>query len=681
MTKKDTQEEMQRVLINTYLSNLEIIKHKDLKLYNRLVLLSDLISNNDYTTRYELDFLEEDGEFDVFDKHNKSYIYNKTPQKIKNIAVSSVNFDKKGSFSCLESNLYENKKYKCNFDKYKLQENEDSNIMLLNNINEYVQVLKDNTKSNKKYKSINKFIFIGTLLGRHIPSIVNKVKAKSYFIHEPNLEIFRLCLFVFDLTILLSNGAKFFISIMEDSFIFEEKLYDFFNLDSWSNHTIKYHTTDLNVKASFDSIMNAMVSFKPTSFNYNMLLYNIFRNITERINKYKLLTLSLDKNISIFSDNPVLYICAGPSLLDSIEWIAENKNKFVIVSIGASYKKLLEHEIKPDIIITIDSKYNDLDTLQFDLESCRKIQDVIILASINTDQRLLDRFNQNKLYLFDVLTSLKKDSLPLTGYSVGEIGYRILLELGVENLYLLGADLAIHQELGFSHGTKFSNESKTYDISNLEDNVEKGTFDLRKDLVKVKGNLNDMVMTNRSFNSSISYYNKMSYLIAAKSIKVYNLSEHGAYFENTIPKRIEDLVIEKVIDIKNDTFVNKFNEITTIGITAEEKLIIIKQYELIKNLRLDILVIYNNNHKDYLSFKEELILLNNKLIKICQDNNVFLGEILSNYFSIVNSYIDYCFNDYKLKNEDKKISKVSKLLLNNCLKLLDDYLLFLKKVK
>ena len=67
---------------------------------------------------------------------------------------------------------------------------------------------------------MDKFIFMGTLLGRHIPKIANKINASSYLILERNLEIFRLSLFTVDYTILGGKGAIF--SIM-DSTSKEEK--------------------------------------------------------------------------------------------------------------------------------------------------------------------------------------------------------------------------------------------------------------------------------------------------------------------------------------------------------------------------------------------------------------------------------------------------------------------------
>jgi len=682
MSKEEAQQQLQDALVKNFLSNLELFKQIDKKLYDRIQLLSSLIDKGQYTERYELEFLEESGEFDIFDNLNQEYIYNKKPEKYNNRAISSVNFDKKGYFSILESSLYKNKIYENDIDVRKLQESEDSNILLLNNIQKYVEILKDDTTSKKKnYKSIDKFIFIGTLLGRHIKNILEKTRSKCYFVHEPNLEIFRLSLFTLDYSLFFENrNTRVFFSVMEDNLTFESRLYNFISLDSWSNHTIKYHTTDYNIKQSFDNVMNAIISFKPTMFNYNLHLHNIFRNMCERVKKYKLLSFPQKEMKNFFGDTPVLYICSGPSLMDNIEWLKSNKDKYIIASIGSSHKKLLEHGIKSDIIITLDSKYEDLDRLQFDKETCKNIQDSIIFASINSDQRIIDRFNQNRLYLYDVLTTLKKDCEPLNGYSVGEVGFRLLLELGVKSLYLLGTDLAINQKEGTTHSASGSSVAQTYDLENIDDNVKKGFFDLRTDLIKVKGNFEKEVYTNRSFNNSITFYNKITEEVKKDYQSVYNLCNHGAYFNRTIPTKIEEISEDNIKIFDKENFIKNIDAISSKNLTSEERVYIDIELEHLDNLLITLENLNNKEYNSYKDFKNDAINFNNDVMTYEVNFGSFFSIILSNYFSIINPYIDYCFNDFKIKNEDKKISNVSKLWIMNIKKLLEEYKFYLKKV-
>ncbi len=84
-------------------------------------------------------------------------------------------------------------------------------------INSYIYLNEYIKKFENIEIKINKFIFIGTLLGVHLNDFHNSLNAKSYLIIEPNIEIFRLSLFLCDYES-LSKNSKLFFAINEDSF-------------------------------------------------------------------------------------------------------------------------------------------------------------------------------------------------------------------------------------------------------------------------------------------------------------------------------------------------------------------------------------------------------------------------------------------------------------------------------
>lgn len=686
MSKDEAFKQLQEVLVKNYFSNLEFLKHVDKPLYERIELLSQTINDGLYKERYELEFIENDGEFDIYDSTNDRYIYNKEPSKIIKKALDSIQFDKKGYFSILEEKLFEERKDIKKVDKNTLQENIDSAALIFKDAKKYKDILKDDTTAKKKsYKSIDKFFFIGVLSGRELLPLSKKIKAKNYFVHEPNLELFRLSLFTFDYTLLLSNNATVQFSIMDDQIDFENKVYNFLLLNNWGNHTIKYYTTDFNTRDSFNHILNALIKYKPTTFDYNMFLYNIFRNLSQRINKYKMLSFPLSKtNINFFDNKPVLYVCAGPSLNENIDWLKENHKNFFIVTIGSAYKQLLIANIKPEIIISIDPQYEDLNNLQFDDESCKKIQNTIILASINTDQRILNKFNQEKLFLFDVAYTLKENKIPLNGYSVGEIGYRILIELGAQELYLLGTDLAINQDTGLTHSEhSSSNDIKTFNLDEKSTNesLKGGFISLSGDLIKVKGNYKESVYTNRLFYNSVFYYNQINNEIKKDTQKVYNLCTHGVYFENTIPLQTKEILFKKNLsnDIVNQ--VDFLNHVSTLGLNQNEKIYLNTQKINIKEAIKYIDTFILKDYTSYFLFKEDAKLIYDKIINLSSDKPYFITGVLLNYMDIFNPYIDYCFNDRKIKKEEKKIKEVSILWIKEIKFYLEEYLTYLEKIK
>ena len=94
-------------------------------------------------------------------------------------------------------------------DRFECESKLDFLRLTLADIQEYTDITKEyfDNQNKRSLKKIDKFIFLGTLLGRHIPKIAKKVNAKAYLILEKNLEIFRLSLFTVDYTVLARNGA------------------------------------------------------------------------------------------------------------------------------------------------------------------------------------------------------------------------------------------------------------------------------------------------------------------------------------------------------------------------------------------------------------------------------------------------------------------------------------------
>lgn len=687
MTTKSAQEQLEEALVTSYIANMSFLKEYDFSLYERVLNLSVLIEQNHYKERFHLEFIQNDGDFDIYDTVTDKYLYNKKPKQVNRNYVNSVSFNKKGSISVFEPILYNKQPevYKLKIDKEEIQDYNLALLKLHQDMRPYLEILHaDINDNNKTYKYIDKFMFIGTLLGRHIPSLIKKVKARNYFVHEPNLEIFRLSLFVFDYTLLLSHEASVYFSIMDENTVLEEKLYNYYKTNTWENHTIKFHTTDFNVSQSFDSVMNAMIPAKPTLFGYNMMLYCVAKNLSNRMNTYKFLHFPLEKPLSIFQEKPVIYVCAGPSLGDNIQWLKENQNKFVVVTIGAAYKKLLQEQIIPEVIITLDGNYEILNELQFDEKSTQKIQDCIIFASSFTDQRILDRFNSQRVYLFETMITFLEKSVPLRGHSVGEMGYNLLLNLGVKELYLLGTDLAVHQTSGSSHSSNAGSKVKAHDLKNLVSSEQTNSFSLNNELVKVRGNIYDEVYTTRVLNTSLQDYNKVE---RYSGQNVYNLCNHGAYINNTIPTLIENLDTKNFEEFKenNKTFKSELNSVihaVAFDKIGKEDVVFLENMSKDIHLLLeDINILLQKEYAFYEEFRDDYIIVFIKILEIKEKfSNQLLSSIMSLFYSMFNPYIDYAFNDIKIKDEKKRLNQIAQVWFRDCHTVINDLLTYMQKV-
>ena len=235
----EAQIQLQNALTTTFLANLVFLSEYDKDLYHRVDELSKMIENGTYEEKYHLEFIMEDGDFDIYDVVNEKYLYNKKPKKFNSDLVREVEFDNKNSILNLGSHFLIKDKYKITKDRFECESKLDFLRLTLADIQEYTDITKEyfDNQNKRSLKKIDKFIFLGTLLGRHIPKIAKKVNAKAYLILEKNLEIFRLSLFTVDYTVLARNGAIF--SVMEDSKTQNESIFDFLCVEKIYNYLIK----------------------------------------------------------------------------------------------------------------------------------------------------------------------------------------------------------------------------------------------------------------------------------------------------------------------------------------------------------------------------------------------------------------------------------------------------------
>ena len=678
----DTQQQLQNALTTTFLANLVFLSEYDKDLYYRIDELSRMIENGNYQEKYALDFVLENGNFDIYDIINDKYLYNKIPNKYNKKLVEKVKFDESNSIFTLESLFSIKTPNHIDFNvRFDVQDLNESNLLTQNDIFAYTSSLKDFLNNKKKrLKEIKKFVFIGTLLGRHIPDIVNKIDADIYLVCERNLEIFRLSLFVVDYTILAKNKGVIF-SIMDSVLEEEQKIFNFLSINPFENYLIKFSTTGINIDEYIDKILSLYMGIKPTSYDYNRYLYTFVNRSSKNLNTYKTLLLNqIKEKFDIFNDKPVLFLAAGPSLDENIEWIKKNQNKFIIVTIGAAYKKLLANNIRIDMIFTLDEQFEVLNKNQFDDKSVSLIsENTIIMASVITDYRILEKFNQKNLFLYEVFIPFHKNNISVSGFSVGEITLFILLNMNVKNLYLIGLDMALNKYDGNSHS--IGNEAiAKYDLSNIEN--DRSFFGLREGVITVKGNLEDEVKTTSLFHTSIKYVQKF---LAIKDIdvNVYNVSLHGAYFENSIPTNIDEIKIEKYknIDFNNKELLNIFEQYSTNIILDESKQDINKQIDFLKDKFLQEFEktksFIPKNYKEFFDLEMKLI----SLITDYEFTNSSIAYILRNYLQIIFPYFSYHFNDLKVKNENKKVNKIKINFEKQIGQIIEDYLSFLEKIK
>ena len=674
MTKQE--EVLYEALMTTFSGNLRFLSQYDTALYERVAHLSDAISSGAYKERYFLEFIKNNGDFDIYDSHTENYLYSKKPKQYNNQAVRDVNFDSKNTISLFNASYYHQNTTDLSHNKLELFDIGNFQVQLDIAQYKYGANLALDVE-NKKFKKIDKFLFIGTLLGRHIPKILTKINSTNHFVCEANLEIFRLSLFVCDYSLLARSGKSVVFAIMEDESAFMEKFTLFFQNDMINNQFFKYYSTNYQVDKYFDLIVSSTIDKDPFLFNYRATMKNILNKTITNIKQYKTLDFTKDMDSQFFEDKPIVFVGAGPSLGKNIAWLEQNQDKFIIVAMGAALKRLNSHGIIPDIITSVDPQ-DGVFLSQFQgLDSSFLAKPIKILAA-NTHDNVLSRFAHtlDNTFIFETLISFYKDSVAIGGLSVGEATFKILLYLNAKNIYLLGIDLALDSSTGLTHDSSREHQ-KGFELD--KDSLakkqlsKKQSFSLREDLIFVKGNYHKEVPTTRLFYASLMEYNQAIRSIKKADQYIYNLSKDGAYIEEVEYKDIDTIDISTQKDKKQ--YIKDLFDFIEQKASIYDK----SSYHHLdeKIAKYDVLLeLLDDNVELQISSSDELDKqidrFFNTMYMLLGNYNI-LGEIILNYYFVIVRFIKYNLNDRDKRFKPKSLKKIQHLYVYQLKSIVNSY--------
>ena len=575
-------EEIQNTMHAIYIKNINFFKINQPQIYNDIL---ELESKNRY--RYDLNFTNH---FELIDENNEP-IYNCDPYYDSQCRVNNL-INGESNFLIIKID-----------EKYEKRKTYDSRIDIYRILNNYIRLIdKRNIEITKK------FIFLGTILGVHISEIVNKSEYQIFLIVEDNIEIFRLSLFLNDYEDMCKN-KKIFFSINNKNK--DDAVKNFLQYLPQYNNKIKFDLASEKEIYLIDEVLNSLLQENELNYPFSEYLISYLRGLNYLREEYNLLKLG-DK-YSILKDYKILFIGGGLSLNKEIEFVKENKNKFLIVCVAATLKILQNNDVVPDIIITSDSSL--IIKEQFLVEE-KYFKNSLIFASNKTDKQVLDILPKNNIFLFNDSLEILNDTGINVGVNVGNIGYSILLKLGVKEIYLLGFDACIDEKSMKSHST--SNKTNKYGKFNIfEDNVASS----EENLIKVKGNFRDFVFTTVHFKSMIECFSEINKIF---NVKAYNLSD-GACLEGISPKYSREINLKQLANIDIKKIKNSLLTISKSSLDSLEIKYLKDEKILMEKLRnLSKTKLETEFYKIYLENRNSLIL-----------------QILDKYFILVLPYYNY----------------------------------------
>lgn len=234
-------------------------------------------------------------------------------------------------------------------------------------------------------------------------------------------------------------------------------------------------------------------------------------------------------------DIPAFLIAAGPSLDNTIEFIKKNQDKAVLVAVGAVLKRLKAENIKPDFVIEVEDKKDDVyyrHQFQYDPDYYKNL---FMMFVNHAYPEVFSLAGKTAMYINGSHISARMfENIPVfkflgLGSTVSEACLVFILSLGFKTVYLFGLDL------GYTDPTKHhASGTIHYDKDFM---YYKNAF---SNHIKVKGNLRDFVYTERFFSMSKIAIENIIKTQKPEHTQIYNTSD-GVYIEGAKPLKPVEL--------------------------------------------------------------------------------------------------------------------------------------------
>lgn len=216
---------------------------------------------------------------------------------------------------------------------------------------------------------------------------------------------------------------------------------------------------------------------------------------------------------------PMLIVSAGPSLRQSMELLKKLQGKVFVLAVDSAAGYLLEQGILPDGVIAIDPGK------ELNLFS-KEMQDIPFFVHTDVNHLVLDKVEPrhvcfiatNSVY-YETLAKergYRLESLD-TGGSVATMALSMAIDMGIENVILMGQDLSVTGEASHVNGQKRLNQQS----------------------LMVPGNETDQVPTYMDFHMYLQWFQNT--IAVNPQVKVINVTRGGAKIAGALYRHDEEL--------------------------------------------------------------------------------------------------------------------------------------------
>ncbi|WP_214798307.1 MULTISPECIES: 6-hydroxymethylpterin diphosphokinase MptE-like protein [unclassified Exiguobacterium] len=316
-----------------------------------------------------------------------------------------------------------------------------------------------------------------------------------------------------------------------DKYLLNERLQSFIGLKTaviahplytQSHELIELLTLVRNLLEEVQIVLNTRMTY--TEKWYKEIFMNSI-NISNQSHR----VFNIDQLKNRYKTKKVLMIAGGPSLEDALPYLKNAQHAYYIIAIGQTVKVLLDHQIKPDYVISIDvSEANAYFFKDVEL-------DIPLIYSLQVNHHIPKSSKGLLIPYADTLVT--KDLLPYSNTTFSTFPTVALAAvafanyLGFEEIGLIGQDLALR-------------EGEYYSASVKQSSSNDGLF--HKKLYDIPLNNGQIGKTTPVLRNFLKGYSSLLKLYPELKTKLVNYAEQGALIEHVTCQPINTLQTAKI---------------------------------------------------------------------------------------------------------------------------------------
>ncbi len=257
-------------------------------------------------------------------------------------------------------------------------------------------------------------------------------------------------------------------------------LYDNFYF-TYIKNWLDYHNEFIN---EIEQKINTAVSMISSDFSVQAHFGKIWmHNILENINYLK--KNKIKNTFKINNSKTAAIIAAGPSLDETILKLKNNLDKYFIISTDTAYPTLLENNIFPQVVVSIDAQIYSREHF---IGNKNKLNNTFFLLDLCSNSSIVKKINPNKILFFnnghpfcnfiEHKTNSNFVKLNSGRGTVTSAACDFAIKSGFNDIEIFGADFSFYKNKPYAKSTylekQFLNHSSK--INNLETQYTKLMF-------------------------------------------------------------------------------------------------------------------------------------------------------------------------------------------------------------